>query len=285
MLGGGEELEIELKAVESESHIRGKNGFPFGMKGEVGQVGQPGFFGLNVMSHLDGLGDGQVSGVRFIAQPINDEDRNISDEIPDFRGDSRAVWQVDGPGAAIPIQAKAGGGNRTMGNREGDESDGAKLERALNSMGFRADISAVSVVEIEGVIESLMKTREGVGIRIDGNPVPVFHRVSAEVIESGDMIGVAVGVDHRIQPGNGSAKGLGAEVRGGVDDDAEVFILQPNGGAETAVPGIRGGADPALAGEHGNALGSAGAEKSQTHERLVEVEVEVEERTKWCPRG
>jgi hypothetical protein len=45
---GGEGLEIELKAIKSEADVGREKGFALGMKGEVGEVGQPSFPGLNV---------------------------------------------------------------------------------------------------------------------------------------------------------------------------------------------------------------------------------------------
>jgi len=79
------------------------------------------------------------------------------------------------------------------------------------------------------------------------------------------MIGMAMGVDNGVQAGDGGAKSLGSKIGGGVDDHAEVLVLHPDRGSETSVPGVRGGADAAVAGEHGNTLGSAGAKKRQTH--------------------
>ena len=77
---------------------------------------------------------------------------------------------------------------------------------------------------------------------------------------------MAVGVNGGIEAGNGGPEGLGAEIRGGVDNDAEVFILEPSRGAETPIPGVGGSTDPAVAGQHGDTLGSTGAKKGQAHE-------------------
>ena len=79
---------------------------------------------------------------------------------------------------------------------------------------------------------------------------------------------MAVGEDGGIEAGDAGAEGLGTEIGGGVDDDTEVFTFEPSRGAEAPIPGVGRGADAAVAGEHGDALGSAGAEEGQSHEMV-----------------
>ena len=43
------------------------------------------------------------------------------------------------------------------------------------------------------------------------------------------MIGVAVGVDDGIEAGNSSAESLGTKIGRGIDDDAEIFVFEPDG--------------------------------------------------------
>ena len=209
---GGEGLEIKLETVVSESDIRRKKGFPLGVEGEVGEMGQPGLLGMDIVGHFDGFGDGQVGGVRLVAQSVDDEDRDVTNEIPDVGWHGGAIGQIDGPGAAIPIQAKAGGGNSTMGDGERNKGDGAEGKGALDSVGFGADVGSVAVMEVESVIESLVETGKGVGVGIDGDAISVFNRVGAKVIEAGDVVGVAVGVNNRVEPRNGGAQGLGTKI-------------------------------------------------------------------------
>jgi hypothetical protein len=126
---------------------------------------------------------------------------------------------------------------------------------------FRADVGGIAVIDVKGVIKRLVEAGEGVGIRINGDPIPVFDRVGPEVVKAGDVIGMAVGVNDGIEAGNPGPEGLGAEVGRGVDDHAEFVVLKPDRRSEAAVAGVVGGANPALAGEHGDALRGTGSEE------------------------
>jgi len=180
-----------------------------------------------------------VGGVGFVAQAIDDEDGDVTELGPDGGRDGGAVGQVGGPGPSVPVEPESGGNNGTVGNGQGDEGDRAKGERSLNAMGFRADVGGVAMVNVESVIKSLVKTGEGVGIGVDGDAVAVFDGVGAEVIEAGDVVGMAVGVNGGIQTGDCGPKSLGAEIGGSVDNHAKVFIFEPGRGAEAPVPGVR----------------------------------------------
>jgi len=60
---------------------------------------------------------------------------------------------------------------------------------------------------------------------------------------------------------------LGAKIGGGIDHDAEIFVLQPDRGAKASIPRIGGTAYSAMTGKHGNALRGSGSEKGKTHEK------------------
>jgi hypothetical protein len=69
-------------------------------------------------------------------------------------------------------------------------------------MGLRTNIGGVSMLDIEGVIKGLVKARKGVRVGIKGYPVAVLDRIGSQVIKTGDVIGMAMGVEDGIQPGN-----------------------------------------------------------------------------------
>ena len=263
--GGGESLEIDLKAIVGEVDVGGEGGVALGVEGAVGEVGEPGALGFDVLSDFDGLGDGEVGGVSLFAEAIDDEDRDITNKIADGWGDGGTVGEVDGAGAASAVDSESRGGDTAVRDGEGNKSGGAEGEGSGDGVGFGADIGGAAVVEIEGVVKSFVEAGESVGIGVKGDAVTIFDGVGAEIVEAGDMIGVAVGIDDGIEAKNGGAEGLGSEIGRGIDDDAKVFVFEPNGGAESAVAGVGGGTDAAVAGEHGNALGSSCAEESESH--------------------
>jgi len=238
------------------------------MEGEMGEVGKPGLSGANVPRHFDSLGYGEVRGMRFVAETVNDEDGNIVKLLSNRGGNGGAVGKVGGARTAVPIQAKPGRGDAAVGNRERDKGDGAELEGSLDAVGLRTNVGGTAVIHIESVIKGLVQAGKGVGIGVNRNPVSVFDGVGAQVVEAGDVIGMAVRVDGGIQPGNARTESLGTKVRGGIDDHAEIVILQPGGGPIPAIPRVPGGADTARAGEEGDPLGRAGAEQGEAHGRL-----------------
>ena len=69
----------------------GEGGVAFGVEGLMGQVGQPGLASQNILGNIDGLGNGEVGGVRVFAQPVDDEDGNVANEIADGGRDGGAV--------------------------------------------------------------------------------------------------------------------------------------------------------------------------------------------------
>ena len=263
--GGGESLEIDLKAIVGEVDVGGEGGVAFGVESAVSEVGEPGALGFDVLSDFDGLGDGEVGGVRFFAEAIDDEDGDITDKIADGRGDGGAIGEIDSAGAARAVDSESRGGDATVRDGERNKSGGADGERAGDGVCFGADVGGATYFEIESVVEGFFEAGESEGIGVERDAVTIFDGVGAEIVEAGDMIGVAVGIEDGIEAGNGGAEGLGSEIGRGIDDDAEVFVFEPDGGAESAVAGVGGGTDAAVAGEHGNALRSSCAEESESH--------------------
>ena len=210
--GGGESLEIDLKTIVGEVDIGGEGGVALGVEGAVGEVGEPGALGFDVLSDFDGLGDGEVGGVRFFAEAIDDEDGDMTDKIADGWGDGGAIGEVDGAGAARAVESESRGGDTAVRDGERNKSGGADGERAGDGVCFRADVGGATYFEIESVVEGFFEAGESEGIGVKGDTVSIFDGVGAEIVEAGDMIGVAVGIDDGIEAGNGGAEGLGTKI-------------------------------------------------------------------------
>ena len=222
-------------------------------------MGEPGLACLDILGNFDGLGDGEMGGVRIFAQAVDDEGGNFADQISDFLGNSGAVGQIDEAGLVLEVDTESGGGDATVGYGQGSEGEGTERERACDGVGFWADVSGAADFEVEGVVEGFFEAREGEGIGVDGDPISIFHGEGAKVVEACDVVGMAMGVKDRIEVWDGGAEGLRAKIGGSIDDDAEGAFFDPNRGAKSAVAWVGGGADAAGAGEEGNALGSSGA--------------------------
>jgi hypothetical protein len=67
-------------------------------------------------------------------------------------------------------------------------------------------------LEVESVIECFFEAGKGKGIGIDGDTVPIFDGVGAQIVEACDMVSMTMSVEDSVEFGDGSAKGLGAKI-------------------------------------------------------------------------
>ena len=155
-------------------NVGGEGGVAFGMECVVSEVGEPGALGFEVLGDFDGLGDCQVGGVRFFAEAVDDEDRDIANEIADGWGDGGTVGKVGGARAACGVDSESSGGNSAVGDGEGNESGGADGERAGDGVCFGADVGGATYFEIESVVEGFFEAGESEGIGVEGNTVSIF---------------------------------------------------------------------------------------------------------------
>ena len=79
-------------------------------------------------------------------------------------------------------------------------------------MRFWANVGRAPFFDVEGVVEGFFQSGESEWIGINRYAVSVFYGVGSKIIEAGDMIGVAVGIQDGIESRDGGAKGLGAKI-------------------------------------------------------------------------
>ena len=142
-------------------------------------MGEPGLACLDILGNFDGLGDGEMGGVRIFAQAVDDEGGNFADQISDFLWNSGAVGQIDEAGLVLEVDTESGGGDATVGYGQGSESKWAERERACDGVGFWADVSGAADFEVKGVVESFFEAGESEGIGVDRNAVSIFYGVGA----------------------------------------------------------------------------------------------------------
>jgi len=80
-----------LQGVVGEADRRGESSIPFGVEGLVGEVSEPGLACLDILGDLDGLGDGEVGGVGFLSESVDDQDGDTLDEIANGWRDGSAI--------------------------------------------------------------------------------------------------------------------------------------------------------------------------------------------------
>jgi hypothetical protein len=81
------------------------------------------------------------------------------------------------------------------------------------------------------------------------------------------MIGVLVGVEHRIHFGGSGAKQLQSQLGRSIDEERRSPHLDQRGGAGALVPGIGRAAHRAAAPDLGHAERGAGAQEGEPHAR------------------
>ena len=140
----------------------------------MGEVGEPGALGFEVLGDFDGLADCQVGGVRFFAEAVDDEDRDIANEIADGWRDGGAVGKVGSARPACGVDSESSGRNTSVGDGQGNESGGADGERAGDGVWFGANVGGASYFEIESVVEGFFEAGESEGIGVEGNAVSIF---------------------------------------------------------------------------------------------------------------
>ena len=112
--------------------------------------------------------------MRFFAEAVDDEDRDIANEIADGWGDGGAVGKVGGARAACGVDSESGGGNTAVRDGQGNESGGGNGERAGDGVRFGADVGGTTYFEIESVVEGFFEAGESEGIGVEGNAVSIF---------------------------------------------------------------------------------------------------------------
>ena len=84
---------------------------------------------------------------------------------------------------------------------------------------------------------------------MDGYRSILFQVERANIVESQDVIRVAVRVEHGVEPVHAGAQGLGAEVGRGINHHVAPAVGKKHGGARPVVARVRGLADGAMAAE------------------------------------
>ena len=84
-------LQSEAKGIVGEVDRGRKGGVPFGVKSLVGEMGKPSLSCADILGDFDRLSDGEVGGVGFFAESVNDQDGNVADLISDRGWDCGAI--------------------------------------------------------------------------------------------------------------------------------------------------------------------------------------------------
>lgn len=243
--------EWDAKAVVSEGDIAGEGSVGCVIIEVASKVGQVRLMGSDPLGDFDGLFDGEVRGVGAVAESVEDEDIESFEEREAGFGDFVAVGAVSDSSDAESVDLEAW----TM--LEGDEDDlgaedfdGASIEamhgELRNGSGVR--LGEVGERVIEGLAESGF---DDIGA-VNGDGMAEVELEEAEVIESEDVIGVFVGVDHRVDDADAFTEQLLAEIGGGIDQQVALGEAENGATSGALVFRIASRTDGAIAANRGD---------------------------------
>ena len=161
----------------------------------------------------------RVAGMGIQPQGIADKDLGALDQGPGGVGDVRNVGQID-----QAADAKAKRVDLAMGDAEGMEDDGAAgavdRDRPLDPVQF-ADRGIIAAFgrqkDIGKAIEQCLRGRLS---GPDRHPAAGIVDQLTDIIDTMDMIGMGMGIDHRFQCAHIGIQQLRHHVRAGVDQHA-----------------------------------------------------------------
>jgi len=197
----------------------------------VADVGQIRHAGLKGFDDDECLGDGGVGGMGLVAESVEEENLNALEEGQRFIGDFAVIGEVGEFADAEAIDRhgameKGDGDYFLFVEVEGFTGDYFGLE--FGAAGFVAGVG-------EDVFEDAADDVEGGLAAVDGDVAGLAEVEGADVVETENVVGVAVGEEDGVELGDADAEGLITEVGGGVDDDVFVVVVEPDGGAEAVV--------------------------------------------------
>ena len=211
-----------------------------------------------------------MGGVGGEAEAIDDEDVAALEELHGGFGDFLAVGDVGDAWAVVGVEEEAGGIDLAVEDGEGGDGGAADTEGSFDFAGVWFEVTGVAVVAVEGEVEDTPEVVHGGVGGVDGEGFVRAEGEAAEFVEAHDVVGVGVGDEGGVEVADVGAEALLAEVWAGVDEPLGEAVIDEEGAAEPLVAGVGGETDRAVAGDHGDASGGAGAEEREREHGLGE---------------
>jgi hypothetical protein len=118
----------------------------------------------------------------------------------------------------------------------------------------------------ERVGEDPLQVADGARVPVEGDRRPLQRVVAAQLVEAEDVVGVAVGEEHRIHADETEPQRLRPQVRRRIHQHRQPIVEpQRDRRAPACVAGVGRQADAARAADHGHSHGRAGAQKQDLH--------------------
>ena len=206
--------------------------------------------GLHAGDQLQRLRHGLVHGVRLVAQRVDHQIVDAGEQRHGLLGYAAEVGDIDQAADAVAQHGHVAmlGGNRFPGRAQ-------QLERPFDHVRDDPRNRAQHRLAVKDVRESPPQNGQSLLIGVDRQSRFLAEVEGANVVESQDVVGVAVGIDDGVQAFQAVAQSLKAEVGGSVDDHVMVRAREQHGRPGAVVVGILRTANAAMATQAGNAHG------------------------------
>ena len=266
---------MELQSVVGQAYVRRERGLSGGVVESVAHVREEGAPWFELIHKRHGALKVRVAVMGLVAQGVEDEDVEILQERKAFGWDVTHVGQVGRAAESI-----AGDLLSSVGHGDAAEAGAEELHAGAGSgveaMELDACAGGVAVFRAEGVLEDALKVIRGLVVGVDGEITGCgaghiardAKAEGAEVVETEDVVSVAMSVEDGIDLANALAESLRMEVRPGVDEDSVAFETQADGRpgaavAPVAVEGHRRGAYGAVTAQGRDAHGGSAAKECE----------------------
>lgn len=231
----------------------------------MGQVGKNRLLCTNAAGCFNGLADAQMGGVGGMTERIENQ------HIQPLQAGGRCIVDLLHVGnIGNPAQSVSQHRHLSVLKLEGEDllsgcHEGHSCPHRVQLQPWLAGTRQGGDA-IKYVAEVAAELSRCVSRGIYRNGLALEQRIGAEVVDPVDVIGVMVGVEHRIDAPGALLHQLQAQLWWGVDQDGIAPAFNQGGGAVTVVAGIGGGADPAETPWLGHTHGGPGAQQGQLHD-------------------
>ena len=213
---------------------------------------------------------GEVRGVRPVPQRAQDQDVEPLEQPVARFGHAAAVRQVREAPGTVPEDRP-----RSVQDRHRHERVPRHVERASDLDGpHLRDASAVLGLLRERVLEHPPEVGQGMRVAIERHGPTAHHVEPPDLVEPEDVVGVAVGVDDRVDAGHPVPERLCPQVRRRIHEHLHPVVeRQQDRRTGPRVARIVGSAHRALAADHRHPVRRAAAEERDSHDQGMMMRV------------
>ena len=198
--------------------------------------------------------------MRFLAQPVERDDRNALHGLDNVGGNFLAIVEVGEFLTAVLLEKEAGAVDASMRQRERRDLQIAEKKRPVDHAGIGREVAGKMRAIVKRVIVHALEGGHGFLVGIERELALLNRAEATAVIQAHDMVGVGVSDDDRVEPVDLFAKALESEFRCGVDHEFNLVSLDVDRRAHAMIFRIGEELRRVFASDDGHANRSAGAE-------------------------